>query len=131
MRIIIRGNRSLSETTRDSLSRVVHPHIQIGRVERQEIPYWQQQGWSRDGNQYVGSYQTAYGAFYGTIEDRSGRNFNFLIYDPPKQIRQHSHWSCFQDRGKNWYLVHMSRKPADLSSGILTIERLLTEAFKS
>jgi hypothetical protein len=28
------------------------------------------------------------------------------------------------------YLVHMGRQPGDLSSGIMTIERLITEAYE-
>jgi len=35
------------------------------------------------------------------------------------------------DRGDGWYLVHMGRQPKDLSSGIITIERLISEAYGS
>ena len=46
------------------------------------------------------------------------------------EIRSHSHWTCFQHRGNDWYLVHMAKQPQDVSSGILTIERLITESYE-
>jgi hypothetical protein len=49
---------------------------------------------------------------------------------PSDEIRRHSHWVCFQHRGNDWYVVHMARMPKDVSSGILTIERLITEAYE-
>jgi hypothetical protein len=47
------------------------------------------------------------------------------------ELQRSSHWSCFTPRGRNAYQVHMSTRPKDVSSGILTIERLITEAFQS
>ena len=35
-----------------------------------------------------------------------------------------------QECGEGWYLVHMGQRPRDISSGILTIERLITEAYE-
>jgi hypothetical protein len=60
----------------------------------------------------------------------SGNDIEFLLYQPTAEIQQHSHWVCFQHQGKAWYLVHMGRRPADVSSGILAIERLITESFE-
>jgi hypothetical protein len=131
MRVRITGLRSLPATTRDLLSRVARPRSSAERVQRRQIPYWQESGWERQGNQYQGNYQTPYGAIAGWIEERGGNNINFFMFNPPAALRSHSHWTCFQDRGENWYSVHMSRRPADVSSGILTIERLLTEALES
>jgi hypothetical protein len=93
------------------------------------IPYWQERGWSIEGNAYSGNYQTPYAAFQGWIEpETSGRN-NFYLHSPSAEIRRHSHWTCFQHRGNDWYLVHMSREPKDVSSGIMTIEKLFREAY--
>ncbi len=81
-------------------------------------------------NTYSGNYQTPYGAFQGWIEqERSGR-INFYLYNPSAEIRSHSHWTCFQHRGNDWYLIHMGREPKDVSSGIMTIERLIKEAYE-
>jgi hypothetical protein len=130
MRVKVLATRPAPDTIRELLSRMVRGHGPAIPVVRREIPYWQERGWTRNGNQYSGSYQTPHGAFYGWIEqERSGR-INFNLYDPSKEIRGHSHWVCFQDRGNNWYAVHMARRPKDVSSGIMTIERLIAEAYQ-
>src|SRR5438105_4328174 len=130
MRVRDLGNRPAPSTIREFISRMLprgqRPSI---KVQRQQISYWQQQGWRQNGNQFLGNYQTSYGAFHGSIEQRGGSHFRFFIFNPPPELQRHSHWSCFIDRGSNWYEVHMGRKPADVSSGIMTIERLLKEAF--
>jgi len=113
------------------LSRLTRGHAPALEVERRQIPYWQERGWTRSGNTLTGRYQTRHGAFLGRIEEHRGGRLDFLLYDPSEKIRQHSHWTCFQHRGSNWYQVHMGRRPGDVSSGILTIERLITEAFES
>ena len=130
MRVRDLGTRPAPQAIRDFLSRMGRQHCPTELVQRRQIPYWQERGWTRQGNQYSGSYQTPYGAFSGWIEHRGGDNINFFIYDPPNALREHSHWTCFQERDQGWYLVHMSRRPSDVSSGILTIERLITEAFR-
>lgn len=105
-------------------------HAPSVRVQRQPLSYSQQQGWTKNGNRYEGSYQTPYGAFYGAIdEERSGR-IQFFLYNPSPQIQKHSHWACFQNRGDGWYLIHMAREPKDVGSGIMTIERLIMEAYR-
>jgi hypothetical protein len=100
-------------------------------IKRIERPYWQERGWVREGNHYSGSYQIRYGSFIGFVEVSASNVFEFYLLNPPQELQRHSHWTCFQHRGDNWYHVHMGRKPKDLSSGILTIERLITEAFES
>ena len=99
-------------------------------VERRQIPYWQEHGWTRQGNIYTGSYQTRYSAFQGWIEQERSGHINFCIYNPPQVLRSHSHWTCFQHRGNDWYLVHMAKQPKDVSSGIITIEKLIKEAYE-
>ena len=99
----------------------------IRRIER---PYWMERGWVREGTHYSGNYQTLYGSFTGYVEEQASNAFDFYILNPPEALQRHSHWTCFQHRGDNWFHIHMGRKPKDLSSGILTIERLITEAFE-
>ncbi len=129
MRVKELGSRPAPSSIRDLWSRMVRGRGKPEVVKRREIPYWQDRGWVQQDNQYTGAYQTPFGAFTGWIEHRGGNNINFFIYDPPDALRGSSHWACFQDRSQGWYVVHMSRKPADIGSGILTIERLITEAF--
>jgi hypothetical protein len=100
-------------------------------IRRRELPYWQERGWQRAGDTYTGTYQTRFGSFLGRVEDRGYGQFRFYIVAPPPEVQRSSHWACFTPRGSNAYHVHMSTRPADVSSGILTIERLITEAFQS
>jgi hypothetical protein len=103
----------------------------VTRVRRRELPYWQERGWRRAADTYTGAYQTPYGSFLGSIEDRGFNHLRFYITDPPPELKRSSHWACFQPRGRKGYLVHMARRPRDVSSGIMTIERLITDAFQS
>lgn len=131
MRIRDLGTRPASATIRELASRVVrrsaNPPVVVWRLQ---IPYWQERGWTYSGSVFTGSYQTPYAAFCGHIEERGSGHFEFFLYQPSNEIIQHSHWVCFQDRGNGWYLVHMGRQPRDVSSGILTIERLIAESYE-
>jgi hypothetical protein len=124
------GSRPAPASIRELLSRMVRGHGPTVQVERRVLPYWQERGWSHNGNTYMGRYQTQHGAFLGEIVQHSGNRIEFFLHEPSEQIQRHSHWACFQHRGNRWYLVHMGRRPADVSSGIITIERLITEAYK-
>jgi hypothetical protein len=130
MRIKDLGTRAASASLLEMFQRVKRGHAPTVPVERRQIPYWQERGWTLENNEYTGTYQTPYAAFKGWIqEERSGR-INLYIYSPSAEIRRHSHWTCFQHRGDHWYLVHMGRQPSDVSSGIMTIERLIKEAYE-
>ena len=100
------------------------------RIRRRELPYWQERGWQREGTAYTGAYQTPYGSFRGLVEDRGWGHFRFYILELPDAVRHSSHGACFQPRGRKGYHVHMARRPHDVGSGILTIERLITEAHR-
>ena len=131
MRVKDLGSRPASASVRGLISRWVRGRGPAVSVGRREIPYWQERGWRRDGlNAYTGSYQTPFGAFQGWIEQGDAGYLSFFLYSPSDEIRRHSHWTCFQHRGSEWYLVHMGRQPRDVSSGIMTIERLITEAYQ-
>jgi hypothetical protein len=130
MNIRVLGNRPAMASVRDLVARLRREAAPVIRVERQQIPYWRQQGWTRSGNRYTGSYQTPNGAFGGLADRHSPSYYRFYIFDPPEELARHSHWVCFVPRGGSTYEVHLARQPADVSSGILTIERLLVEAFQ-
>jgi hypothetical protein len=115
---------------REIFSRMARARGPAVTIRRREIPYWQERGWIRQGNIYIGSYQAPHAAFHGRIEEeRSGRS-KYYLFSPSREIQNGSHWACFAPRGDDWYLVHMARPPKDVSSGIITIERLITEAYR-
>jgi len=125
------GTRAAPASVRELASRMMRGQRPSTVVWRRQIPYWQEQGWTRRGDTYSGSYHTPYAAFCGQITEHRGGHIEFLMYSPSGEIRAHSHWACFQARGNGWYAVHMVRQPRDVSSGIITIERLITEAYES
>lgn len=130
MRIKDIGTRPAPASIRNLVSRIVRGRGPLIQVERRQIPYWQERGWTQQGLTFTGTYQTPYAAFHGQIQQHRGGHIDFLLYSPSREIQSHSHWVCFQHRGNDWYLVHMSKQPKDVSSGILTIERLITEAYE-
>ena len=130
MRIKDLGTRPAPAAIRELFSRVMRGHAPTIPVQRRQIPYWEERGWTRQGNTYNGSYKTPYAAFWGQIMERRGEHIDFMLYMPSQEIISHSHWTCFQHRGNDWYLVHMAREPHDVGSGIMTIERLITEAYE-
>jgi len=131
MRVRDLGSRPAPNAIRELFSRMVRGHAPSIFVRRREIPYWEERGWTRSGNHYTGAYRTSYAAFHGRIEEERHGRISYYLHDPSREIRRHSHWVCFAPRGGDWYLVHMGRRPKDVSSGILTIERLITEAYES
>jgi len=130
MRVRVLGTRPAPVTLREIFSQLVQGRGPSIIVERREIPYWQERGWTRHGRTYTGSYQTPYAAFHGRIEEAWSGHADFFLYRPSRQIERCSHWSCFAPRGDDWYLVHMAKRPKDVSSGIITIEQLITEAYQ-
>lgn len=129
MRVKDLGTRPAPVSIREIFSQLVRGHGPSILVRRREIPYWQERGWTRHGKTYAGSYQTPYAAFEGRIEEE-WLGPTFYLRNPSREIQRSGHWACFAPRGEGWYLVHMSRRPKDVSSGILTIERLITEAYR-
>jgi hypothetical protein len=130
MRVKDLGTRPASASLLQTFQSAMRGHAPTVSIERRQIPYWQERKWELDGNTYSGNYQTPYAAFQGWIEQERSGHVNFYIHSPSAEIRRHSHWTCFQHRGDDWYLVHMARQPRDVSSGIITIERLIQEAYE-
>jgi len=130
MRVKELGTRPAPVSFREVFSRWVRGHGPSVVVQRREIPYWQERGWTRHGNEYAGSYQTPHAAFYGRIEESRSGHITFYLHNPSREIQASSHWACFVPRGGGWFMVHMARRPKDVSSGIITIERVITEAYR-
>jgi len=131
MRVRHLGTRPAPASIRSLFSRLGRGLGPAEPIRRRQIPYWQERGWKREGHTYQGAYQTPYAAFQGWIEQQTSGHMDFFLYNPSREIQDHSHWTCFQHRGNDWYLVHMGKQPKDVSSGIMTIERLITEAFEN
>jgi hypothetical protein len=130
MRIKDLGSRPAPASLREMISRFTRGQAPTTKVDRRERPYWEERGWQQQGNTYSGNYQTRYGAFQGWIEQERSGHINFYLHNPSAAIRSHSHWTCFQHRNNDWFLIHMGREPKDVSSGIMTIERLIKEAHE-
>ncbi len=95
-----------------------------------DMPYWEEQGWVKNGEDYQGSYHTQYGNWKGVISEEYSGSFNFYIYDPPPVVRKNTHWPCFRHKGKEKYFVHFASKPKDISTGIIHIEKIISESFQ-
>jgi hypothetical protein len=108
-------------------------------VKRLEPPYWRQQGWQRAVLDfcpgYKGYYRTLYGSYPGEIKEEDTEGYDFFILKPPEQLMNHPHWICFTYQGKDLqerdrYHIHFKKKPRDIDSGIIAIERLIRESFE-
>ncbi len=87
-------------------------------------PYWEERGWSRSRDQFTGRYLAAGRAFEGRVDGEV-----FMIRRPPNELRRHEHWPCFHYRGEGWYSIHFTAPPRDVGSGLMSIERILSEAL--
>ena len=99
-------------------------------IRRSAAPLWVERRWKRYDNIYTGYYRTQYGSYRGRIAVRSRDIIQFLIYDPPDYLRDHSHFKCFIPKGGGEYEVHFSTPARNIDDGIVKIESILTEAFE-
>jgi len=100
-------------------------------VERTELPYWQQRGWKKTNGRYSGYFRTKYGSFLGKATMSPSGRMEMFIKEPPDCLSKHSHWPCFMLRESGWYFIHNNRAGHfDLSSGLLDVENILTEAYQ-
>src|SRR5258708_4496690 len=100
MRVRDLGSRPAPASVREYFSRITRGRGPATPVERRQIAYWEERGWKQQGRTFSGSYQTPYGAFEGWIEQRLGGHIDFFLRGPSSEITNHSHWTCFQDRGQ-------------------------------
>ncbi|MEE9615046.1 MAG: hypothetical protein V3W31_08910 [Thermodesulfobacteriota bacterium] len=94
-----------------------------------ECPYWKESGWKESVDAYRGHFITDYGRWRGVIHKSFFGNYAFYIFDPPEALRNSDHWPCFTNKGKGKYSIHFSKKPDDISSGIMIVEQLISESF--
>ena len=117
-RVRVKRKRNYIRTTTKTISR------------NKEYPYWQENGWKRLGRMYRGYYTTDYGTWNGLIEENYRGSYSFHIFNPPEVLKNSFHWSCFSNKGNGKYSIHFSRKPRDVSSGIIKVEQIIRESFK-
>ena len=79
MRVKDLGTRPAPASIREILSRLVWGHGPATVVQRRQIPYWEERGWTRQGHTYTGAYQTQYGAFTGQITEHRGGHIDFWL----------------------------------------------------
>ena len=100
-------------------------------VKRSEKPYWEQRGWRKVFDKYHGYYRTAHGSFKGEATVSYSGQIELFIAKPPKCLRKHSHWACFMKRPDGRFFIHNNKNGIiGLSSGIMDVERIITEAFE-
>ena len=93
-------------------------------------PEWKLRGWMQDGNDCKGFYKTKYGLFKGEARREHNGELKFYIIDPPKELRNHPHWICFNHIWGARFSVHFSPQITDLDSGIMRIEAVINESFR-
>jgi hypothetical protein len=100
-------------------------------VKRAPIPYWQERGWKKECGNYQGNFQTPFGQWPGYVTESPSKRVEVFIHNPPAILRRHSHWQCFNKRDGGWYFVHPVVRIADVSAGILGVEKTIAEAYAS
>jgi len=98
-------------------------------VNRSRTPYWEERGWQKSGDSYVGSYQTPFGKWPGRVTESPSGRVEVFIQHPPKFLERHPHWLCFFKRDGGWFFVHPHTRVKDASAGILAVEKTLAEAY--
>ena len=90
-----------------------------------------EQGWKKKGNVYRGKYITRCNECAGEIIDRAGA-FDIFIFHPPKELRRHPSWHCFDKIGQypTKYKIHVKRHPKDVSSAIFYVQRMIEESYR-
>jgi hypothetical protein len=100
-------------------------------VNRIPIPYWKERGWKKEGGSYQGNFQTPFGQWPGYVTVSPSQRVEVFIHNPPTVLKRHSHWQCFNKRDGGWYFVHPVVRIADVSAGILGVEKTIAEAYAS
>ncbi len=99
-------------------------------VNRSPRPYWEERGWRHEGGIYQGNYQTPSGTCQGYVTVSPGGRVEVFIHNPPPALQRHPHWECFQRRNDGWFFVHPVKRVADVSAGILGVEKTIAEAHE-
>jgi len=99
-------------------------------VQRAPTPYWKERGWQQQGPDFVGSFQTRFGSWPGFVKVSPSGRIEVFIRHPPDALQRHPHWPCFRVRNDGWFFIHPTHDVPDVSAGILSAEKTLTEAFQ-
>jgi hypothetical protein len=127
------ANRFLPETSVGNTQRtVIQPqrHTQAILVQRQPSYYWQDSDWSRSGQSYCGYFSAKGRKYPGVIDwDKHGLKY-CLVSNPPGELWNHPHGSCFTYAGDGKYQVHFKRRPENVDGVILAVEKILQESLR-
>jgi len=122
-RVDMRPQRSAPPSaSRRSSSRIV-----VNRIPR---PYWDERGWRKEGGNYQGHFQTRFGNWQGYVTVSPSGRVEVYIHNPPAVLERHPHWPCFQPRDNGWFFVHPGKRVADVSAGILSLEKTIAESYE-
>ena len=99
-------------------------------VQRAMTPYWKERGWRQLKSDYLGNFQTKFGSWQGYIYVSPSGRIEVYIENPPSELEKHPHWPCFRARENGWFFIHATTPVRDVSAGILSTEKTLTEAFQ-
>ena len=110
---------------------VVKPEFRRSKTEvfREPGSYWEDKGWLRSGDTYVGYFGTNGRRFPGVITWHGNGLDKCFIRNPPQELWGHEHASCFCYMGDDTYAVHFSRCPQNVDGTIMSVERVLEEAI--
>ncbi len=100
----------------------------VVQVPRNTKQLYEERGWNLRGIELSGYYRTRFGAFKGRI-DRALSRPVFFIVDPPSELIRGPHSACFTEVGRKEFRIHWSSKPIDCNTGILYMERCISEAL--
>jgi hypothetical protein len=103
-------------------------------IKRSSKSYLNERGWRKTGSfpsqEYHGWYRCPYGSWKGRVL-ASTSNPCFYLYKPPTALKlKHPHNACFSSQGDGWFSVHFRTVPRDIDSGVIAIERILTECMR-
>ena len=121
-----------ASSSRASCPIIVEPqwHPGIVEVTREPSFYWEDKGWQRQGDTYLGHFGTNSRRCPGIIIwDKQGLR-DCYISNPPHELWKHPHAPCFCYVGDGKYSVHFSSRPQTVDAAIITVERILKEATR-
>ena len=125
--------QNMANTVRKAVT--VHKVRPFSRKSRTSS-YWEDNGWKRSDNSLLGYYRACGDDYKGLVElvDSDYEPYEFYIYDPPGELLHGRHGACFHRRDAhhlNKYWIHFSNRPQDVDSGIIQVQKDLTEALSN
>jgi hypothetical protein len=103
-------------------------------IKRSSKSYLNERGWRKTGSfpsqEYHGYYRCPYGSWKGRVLASNSKP-SFYLHKPPEALKlKHPHSACFSSQGNGWFSVHFRTTPKDIDSGVIAIERILTECMR-